>query len=499
MSFEYIIVQAGGRGSRMGALTRNKPKALVTVENLPIIFHLFKKFPDKKFIIIGDYKADVLEKYLDCFATVDYTVVRSEGTSGTCSGLREAMSLIPYEKRFMLIWCDVVLSEALEIPHESDLIGISHQFACRWQYYDGKFCEKTACDSGVAGVFVFGDKRRLQNVPTSGEFVRWLSENSFQFTEFDLGASREFGTADSFGSSEKRCRPFNRISVENGKFYKFPLDELGITLAENEINWYKKAIELGVTNIPRIYSFSPLCMEYIDGRNVYDLYDLTKEEKSKVLEKIILSMKEMHALEEVCADKDSYYKAYIEKTFQRLEKVYKLVPYADKEYIVVNSRKCRNVFFHKDELTRRVMSCMPDKFTFIHGDCTFSNIIIDRQNEPVFIDPRGYFGDCRLFGDPAYDWVKLYYSVFSNYDQFNLGRFSLETEADGVRVDVSSNGWEELENQFFELVGDEISKKQLMLLLSVVWLSLTTYAWNDYDSVCAAFYLGLYYLEEALQ
>ena len=64
MDLNYIIVQAGGKGSRMERLTRNKPKALVPVNNLPMIFHLFKKFPDKKFIIIGDYKFDVLEKYL---------------------------------------------------------------------------------------------------------------------------------------------------------------------------------------------------------------------------------------------------------------------------------------------------------------------------------------------------------------------------------------------------------------------------------------------------
>lgn len=67
MDLNYIIVQAGGKGSRMERLTRNKPKALVPVNNLPMIFHLFKRFPDKKFIIIGDYKFDVLKKYLRAF------------------------------------------------------------------------------------------------------------------------------------------------------------------------------------------------------------------------------------------------------------------------------------------------------------------------------------------------------------------------------------------------------------------------------------------------
>ena len=67
MNLKYIVVQAGGKGSRMERLTRNKPKALVPVNNLPMIFHLFKKFPDKKFLIIGDYKFDVLKRYLHSF------------------------------------------------------------------------------------------------------------------------------------------------------------------------------------------------------------------------------------------------------------------------------------------------------------------------------------------------------------------------------------------------------------------------------------------------
>ena len=53
---DYIIIQAGGKGTRLGYLTKNKPKALVPVENLPMIFHLFRKYPEKKFIIIADYK-----------------------------------------------------------------------------------------------------------------------------------------------------------------------------------------------------------------------------------------------------------------------------------------------------------------------------------------------------------------------------------------------------------------------------------------------------------
>ena len=77
---DYIIVQAGGKGTRLKYLTANKPKALVPVENLPMLFHLFRKYPNKRFIIIADYKKEVLHEYLATFADVKYQVVDADGT-----------------------------------------------------------------------------------------------------------------------------------------------------------------------------------------------------------------------------------------------------------------------------------------------------------------------------------------------------------------------------------------------------------------------------------
>ncbi len=159
---DYIIVQAGGRGSRMELLTKNKPKALVPVNNLPMIFHLFKKYPNKKFIVIGDYKIDVLERYLKTFATVDYEIVNASKHKGTCSGLNDALNLIPPNEKFMLIWCDLILPSDYEIPETNkNVIGISKDFSCRWSYSNGKFIEEASNDHGVAGMFIFNDKNLL--------------------------------------------------------------------------------------------------------------------------------------------------------------------------------------------------------------------------------------------------------------------------------------------------------------------------------------------------
>ena len=107
---EYIIVQAGGKGTRLETLTTNKPKALVPVDNLPMIFHLFEKYPNAHFKIIADYKKDVLKRYLRAFAKVSYEVIDANA-KGTCAGISDALKSIPTSTPFMLIWCDLILSK----------------------------------------------------------------------------------------------------------------------------------------------------------------------------------------------------------------------------------------------------------------------------------------------------------------------------------------------------------------------------------------------------
>ncbi len=501
MNLNYIIVQAGGRGSRMERLTRNKPKALVPVNNLPMIFHLFKKFPDKKFIIIGDYKFDVLERYLKTFADVDYMLVSGTGSQGTCAGLANALTHVPADEPLLLIWCDLILADDYKLPDtDKNVIGISQDFSCRWSYRDGKFFEEPSDTHGVAGHFIFQNKTFLADVPASGEFVRWLQSQKFTFDEQPLKNTKEYGLYSEWSKlPQMRCRPFNQITVECDKVIKRGIDEQGRDLAKKEIAWYKKIQHEEFNNIPKIYAFEPLTMEFIDGQNIYEYSYIPAEQKRYILTKIIRCLQDVHKLGAVQADKESYFDAYIAKTYKRLEKVRHLVPFANDKTVTINGRVCRNIFYCKDECERLVMQYLPQEFKLIHGDCTFSNMMLRHDSEPVLIDPRGYFGHVQFYGDVAYDWVKLYYSLLSNYDRFNLKRFSLDIDEKGVKLEIESNGWENLEEYFFELLDGEVTKRQMKLLLAITWLSLTTYAWEDYDSICGAFYNGLYYLEEALQ
>lgn len=502
---DYIIVQAGGKGTRLGYLTKNKPKALVPVNNLPMIFHLFQQYPNKKFVIIADYQKEVLREYLSCFAKVKYQVVDAEG-SGTCSGIRQALALIPPKQPFMLVWSDLILPKDLILPEDNkqtnssilsqDYIGISKTFPCRWSYINGQFVEEYSIEYGVAGFFLFTDKEKLLSIPSNGELVRWMQTEKMKFKEISLEGTREFGILEEYEKlGKERCRPFNRININGEKLIKEAIDEQGKKLAVRECAWYERAKEKEIHYLPYIYSTNPLTMEYIKGKNIYEC-QLSYNEKKKILEKIVDALNQLHQSDCIPADSFSIKEVYYHKTMERLSKVEDLIPFAREKFIRINGKNCRNIYFYKRELERKVEELTCEWFSFIHGDCTFSNLMLREDGTPVFIDPRGYFGFTELYGDIRYDWAKLYYSIVGNYDLFNLKQFQLKIKETEIFLQITSNHWEDMEDDFFTLTGAD--KEEIKLLHAIIWLSLTTYAWQDYDSICAAFYRGLYYLEDVL-
>ena len=500
MEPNYIIVQAGGKGSRMEYLTENKPKALVPINNLPMLFHLFQKYSDKRFIIIGDYKCDVLKKYLEAFANVKYLLVDAGGKQGTCAGISETLKMIPESESFMLIWSDLILPQEFGFPEEEDnYVGLSGDFKCRWKYENGMFEEEASVPYGVAGLFIFKDKQEIRNVPLEGEFVKWLKEADIHLNTLTLCKTKEYGLISEYNKIEtKKCRPFNSIRIEDGKLIKEGIDEQGCKLAIREKGWYQFVAPLGFDKIPQIYSYDPFVMEKINGKNIYEYGNLSVGQKTEILEKIVKMLQELHNLGSVPVDYFSMREAYISKTFARLEKVRNLIPFADQERIIINGKSCRNVFFYREEFENKLNHLDTKDFVLLHGDCTFSNMMLKEDMTPVVIDPRGYFGYTEMYGDVAYDWAKLYYSLVGNYDQFNRKAFRLHIDQDRVGLHIESNHWEDMEDTFFELVKEDVTKEQIWLIHAVIWLSLTTYAWEDYDSICGAFYNGLYYLEDVL-
>lgn len=498
-----IIIQAGGKGTRLEGLTRNKPKCLVPVNNLPILFYTFQKFKNADFIIIADYKTEVLEKYLQTFGTsYNYTLIKT-AHKGTISGIKNAILDLDDDEPFMIMWCDLILGDMFELPKEKgNYIGISKDFECRYSYIDGKFIKETSKENGVAGVFIFENKQYLKNIAEEGAFTDWLQNQDIKFKRLDLYGTREIGNLLSYADnndSTMRCRPFNSMEFCGDTIIKKPVNAQGEKIAENEIAWYKHVKELGYQNIPEIYSYQPLTMKRVQGKNIFEYDCLTKSQKKDILRKLIEALEALHTLEpRRPANLKDVEDNFINKTFDRISKVEKLIPFANKEFIKINGKYYKNILFNKEEFTEAVKTVYPKYFQLIHGDCTFSNLMFDTFNmRAVLIDPRGYFGKTKFYGDVDYDWAKLYYSIRGEYDQFNRKKFTLDIREKEIEFAIKPNNWADMEEFFFDCLP-QVNKFKIKLLHAIIWLSLTTYAWEDYDSICGAFYNGVVKLGEVL-
>lgn len=504
---EYIIIQAGGKGTRLGQLTHNKPKGIVPVNNLPIIFHLFRQYPNRKFIIIGDYKYEVLEEYLESFCDVDYLTVRAKG-KGTCAGIKDALRLIPDNKRFMIVWSDLILDSNIDIDMEDkpNYIGISKDFECRWSFMNSKCVEVKSKEQGIAGLFIFENKKVISELPPEGELVRWFSQHEEQmdFKEFSLQGTKEIGTILSYDSNNESkgytCRPFNSMEIQGDTIIKRPVDEQGEKLAIRERKWYEEVSKYGFDQIPKIYELNPLTMQKIDGVNIFRT-ELGINDKKKVIDNLVASLNKLHSYKSVPADSYSIMDAYYTKTVKRLSQIRDLVPFASDKTIKINGRLYKNPYFYKSVIRDKVKDLLitGEDFALIHGDCTYSNTMVDEDLNVIFLDPRGYFGKTEMYGDVYYDWAKLYYSIAGNYDRFNNKEFTLDIEEDGVKLSVESNGWEDVADYFLEKIGgDDTTPEKIRFIHAIIWLSLTTYAWEDYDSICGAFYNGTMLMDEFL-
>jgi GTP:adenosylcobinamide-phosphate guanylyltransferase len=497
----YIIIQAGGRGSRLRHHTWNKPKCLVSVRGKPLLYHLFDRFPTAKFLIIGDYAFEQLEKYLEMNRpAVAYNLIKARDY-GTAGGLNEALNNVPLSANFMLIWSDLIVSELpKQIKKELPVVFTTSAFTCRWTVNTtGAMVEEPSGTCGIPGMFYFPDKSSLSGLPDGGEFVKWLSKNLEEFITIDCPKLEELGD---FLSIEREndiagfSRFFNKVEILKDSVIKSAIDKDYEKLIEGEKAWYRAASELGFRRIPQVISEEPFTLERINGEHLFKITDLTKREQRAVFADYIDTLLSLHDKATAQTDLRDVEDVYIKKTISRVESVSSIIPGFDRDTITINGRKCRNIFAEKyrhliDDVMEHIT---PRNFTPIHGDPTFSNTLVDDKLRTWFIDPRGYFAKKGILGDPNYDFAKVYYSAVGGYDSFNRRKFKLHIDLETVEVLYEEPTFSASAQEVFASYFSA-SLPKIEILHSLIWLALSGYAKDDIDSVIGSFYLGLYWFE----
>ena len=192
---------------------------------------------------------------------------------------------------------------------------------------------------------------------------------------------------------------------------------------------------------------------------------------------------------------------YINKTFERLNSVSKIIPnFSSAKSFTINGKKCKNYLYPKNRgIFKEILKILLiEKFSIIHGDPTLSNILIKNNLRPVFIDPRGYFANTKsILGDKNYDISKVYYSVIGNYDLFNRRKFKLYVDNCNIEILMDNIYPKNSADIFKSHFRDDL--KRIEIIHSLIWLSLSGYVKDDIDSIIASFYNGIYWLNKALE
>lgn len=497
---KYVIVQAGGKGTRLGKYAANRPKCLVPVHGTPMIIKTLEVYKDKTVIIIGDTHFDMLYNYITEISDFENFILLKTDESGTAAGISSALGNIPDNEPFIITWSDLFFEEEQKFEFNTEmLVGLAGNFDCRWSLNNGKFENVTSREIGVSGFFAFKNKQKFDKLTTNKSLVRgFLSDyySSHEISSFIHHGCFEVGTIEKYEeilSHEVNHRFFNEVKIEDDKVYKKCIDSAYDKVHEAEKQWYEH-VKHSFTRIPIIHSVNPLVMSKVNGKHAWDI----KENKDWVIDNYCDALQQLHSIEQVSCDSISdCAETYMYKPYQRVMQVRHVIKDFSSPVIKINNKSCRNPFCdmksYESIIEENLLKNI--RYNVIHGDCTFSNSLVDDKNQVWFIDPRGIFGKTKVYGDSRYDWAKFYYSAVGNYDKINSKQFSVDL-TDGVKLEIESNGYEHFGEYIIQ--RSKMTKLEMLLIHAGIWFSLSGYVKEDTDAILYSFYKGCQLWTEAI-
>ena len=95
----------------------------------------------------------------------------------------------------------------------------------------------------------------------------------------------------------------------------------------------------------------------------------------------------------------------------------------------VNNKKIKKIEYYCETIYTKLLNIVGDRneYSLIHGDIHLGNILEGGTGELYFIDPRGYFGNSKLFGLEEYDYAKLLFGIsgYSIFDNLTVNELSM--------------------------------------------------------------------------
>ena len=235
---------------------------------------------------------------------------------------------------------------------------------------------------------------------------------------------------------------FNNITINNNVFKKDSKNLVGKQKINNEIEFYLYIINNNIDlSIPKLidYQDGSLSIEYINNSctltnkiNSSNIYEYINKIKQKLF--VIHNIKVPVSFNIIQRDLNIEISKKVLDRFNEFDWDNNLLYNSIK---TVNGIKIRNIHYYCDTIKTKITDCIKNRwyYNIIHGDTHLGNILLDKDDNLFFIDPRGYFGESKLFGLCEYDYAKLLFGL-SGYSVFdNMIINELEINNNNIEID----------------------------------------------------------------
>ena len=495
-----IVIPCAGTGSRLGNITKDINKALVTVGDLPVIARIIRQFPhDVEFIILLGYKGKLVKQVVDVlFPNHQITYVDVDRYEGPGSGLGYSLKKAKHllQTPFIFIPNDTIVQNQdinLDPTKFGNWIGYSlggELFGGSRAQYRGitkdqnhvltkvlpKDIDSSFLYTGICGIFdyeAFWDAMENDQAVDVGEAYGINSLKNVTCHEienwFDCGNQSELKRA------RRSCPSQYNILDKNGeaiwfmdqKVVKFSLDEKFIH------DRIKRTEYLHEELIPRLTATTSNTYSYdlVNGQTLSKYLTPSKTQKLlKTMDDKIWREKSPPTKDQ----KDQLILFYKNKTFDRLN--HYLMRFEKHDFATtINGTKVEKTTdllakVDWEELTNNSL------ISGFHGDFHNENILETEENNFVLIDWRqNFFSNTFELGDLYYDLAKFNHGLEVNHGIVDSNLYAVrEQQRNEYFIQIAQlSNLTDIQHHFFSWINENgYSVRQVKLLTALIYINI---------------------------
>lgn len=515
---DCVVLVACGKGTRLIPLTSNIPKILVNINNDNIInkiLNFWSQYCNNFIVIIESRFNTIVEFYLKQKDNIKYEIRNVEINNNEENSYTINESLFDCNgKNLILTWCDLFPTEHIDFSTILNNCIFTNSF-CNYnsRYYaeENKTIIKVKDNSkgNVVGIYYIKNFKRLIYKNPYQDLCDCFIDNYKEFQTYEINNIVDIGDIEKFNklitSNIFSTRYFNEIKqISSNKLIKKSITACGDKIIKSEIKFYKFLEEnkIEYPNI-KIYNIGETSfeMDYIKNPTVYE--SLKESKNPEIIKNLLIFLNNLYLKNIKNVDYDKILNDLQLDTVNKITDRKNLINSVINEYNFithVNGVKIDSYENIMEKLNLRI-----NKFTsknknllynICHGDLNLSNIFIGDDNNFVFIDPRGRFGDTDAYGLKYYELSKIYFSLFG-FDAFNSDPYYyFNITGNNINSNISN-----LIDKIY-IFKDIFTLDEYEFIITIavsIWLGLSYYFKNNISKLIGSYfhslYLGTIYLD----